>query len=240
MSFATLRRATIAALKACVGCPSSFANLERSQDMRLGKHVAGIALFFAIFASSVLAIRFLTAPISPIPSVSRTAPPFHFATNVRQPLDFVEAQYVSLDFINRKSFTSLTIKSVEGQPVPGRIWVRTYFFTPSSDGGRVWAGEAIEIHLPVLNSGGTEIMAVAPCSWCNNSDAPETGYYARVAVSTVSAEATYLHGRQIDRDITTATPVVVQAEPGTNPYAAREIERPLRPTPRKFHNPSSF
>jgi hypothetical protein len=221
MSFATVRRATIAALKACVGCPSSFANLERSQDVRLGKHVTGMALFFVIFAGSVLAIRFLAAPISPIPSVSRTAQPSYFATGVRQPIDFEEAKYVSLDFNNRKSFTSLTIKSVDGQPVPGRVWVRTYFFTPYSDRRPVWAGEAMDIRLPIMKSGPTEIMAVASCDWCDDSTAPKTGYYARVVVSTISARDTYLHDDQIDRDTTTAIPVVVQTERKTNPFATR-------------------
>jgi hypothetical protein len=45
------------------------------------------------------------------------------------------------------------------------------------------------------------------CEWC---DAPETGLYARVNVSTVSKEAARLRPQQLDYNIVTATPVVVQ------------------------------
>jgi hypothetical protein len=220
MSFATLRQAIVSVAKAWVGCPSSFASFERSQGMKFGKHFVGIALFFIIFASSVVLVGYLLAPLGTVPSASPAATKFQFTTGAARPLDNEEAKYVSLDFINRESYTTLALEGLEGQPLPGRIWVRTYFFTPDVDRGRLRAGEPIEVRLPILDSDRLEVLAVAPCEWCNNSSEPQTGYYARVVVSTVSAEDTRLRDDQIDRDLTTATPVVVQAERKTNSFAA--------------------
>jgi hypothetical protein len=76
----------------------------------------------------------------------------------------------------------------------------------------VWASEVTEIAMPSEGSERVEIMSTAFSNLFRERSAPKSGYFARVFVSTRSAADTYLPDSEIDRDITTATPVVVQAE----------------------------
>jgi hypothetical protein len=177
--------------------------------MNLRKHLAGLAIFLAIFGSTVLIFNYLNAPIGavyishPVPLSTQPATTVELSYSV---------QYVSLDFINRKSYAQLSLNQVENARMPRKLWVRTYFFAPHS-GWQVWSSEVAELRVPFVDGDRIEITSVASCDWCSDSSVPKAGYYARVIVSTRSAEDTYLPDSEINQEITTATPVVVQAEP---------------------------
>ena len=175
--------------------------------MNLRKHLAGLAIFLVIFGGTVFIFNYLTpftgkvVPLRPLPT--KSAPTLKFS---------YEVPYVSLDFINRKSYTTLALTNLAGVRVPAKLWVRTYFFAPDYDRRLVWSSEAVELQVALSIGGRHVVTSVASCDWCNTSTAPRAGYYARVVVSNRSAEDTYLPDSEINHEITTAAPVVVQAE----------------------------
>jgi len=171
------------------------------------KHLAGVALFLAIFAGTVFIFNILTIKSPEIPVSNRVTP--HPATEVE--LSY-EVPYVSLDFINQRSYAMVRLEATTSRSVPRTLWVRTYFFAPDDNQGRVWASEVTEIHNPSAESDRIEIVTTAFCNLFTEQSAPKSGYFARVFVSTRSAADTSLADSEINRDITTATPVVVQAE----------------------------
>jgi hypothetical protein len=178
--------------------------------MNLRKHLAGLAIFLAIFGSTVLIFNYLTSPMVTV----HTGNPIPLSTQPATPVELsYEVQYASLDFINRKSYVELAFNLKESsRRAPRKLWVRTYFFAPHYDGQRVWSSEVTELRSPFMDGDRYELSSVASCDWCSDSSVPKAGYYARVIVSTRSADDTYLSDSEINREITTATPVVVQAE----------------------------
>jgi hypothetical protein len=184
--------------------------------MNLRKHLAGLTLFLIIFSGTVFIFNYLTAPTGAVPArhlIPLQSPPLAPPPQPATPLELsYEVQYVSLDFINRQSYTTLAVHLEAGRPAPAKLWVRTYFFAPGDARRRVWSGEATEVLVPSVEGERLEIVSVASCDWSTDSTAPEAGYYARVVVSNRSADDTYLPDFEINREIATATPVVVQAE----------------------------
>ena len=174
--------------------------------MNIRKHLAGVAIFLAIFGGTVFIFNSLKTFIDDVSGLTLT--PTQPATEVE--LSY-EVPYVSLDFNSRQSYTRLSLDAAS-RHLPGRLWVRTYFFAPNHDRSEVWASEAVELRVPFMGSDRIETMSVASCDWCNDTTAPKAGYYARVIVSTRSASDTYLPDSEINREITTASPVVVQVE----------------------------
>lgn len=181
--------------------------------MNLQKHVAGLALFLIILGSAVFINAYLTAPIGKVPPVPVVAPLPQPAIRSPQPLRY-QVRMVSLDFINGKSYTTLALKREAGQPVPEKLWVTTVFFAPDYASGGGWTSKA-ELRRPFARGDQIEITATGECDWCEYSDMPRAGYYARVYVSTEYADNFYPPPAQLDRDITTAVPVVVQVEQKT-------------------------
>lgn len=177
--------------------------------MNLRKHVAGLALFLVIFGSAVFINAYLTAPIGQVPPVPVVAPMLPQLTMSRpQPISF-KVRQVSLDFINFESHTTLALKREDGQPVPEKLWVTTVFFAPDYARGRGWTSEA-EIRRPFASDDRIEVTATGECGWCEVSDMPKAGYFARVYVSTEYAgKSSYPADIQFNRDITDAEPVVV-------------------------------
>ena len=172
--------------------------------MNLRKHLVGIALFLVIFGSTVLIFNLVTGAIDEGLNLIQTQPASEVQLSYQVP-------YVSLDFINQQSYTNLTLDRKIGRYRGETLWVRTYFFAPDYD-RRVWASEAVEVRIPSDATDRMEIMSTAPCEWCSDRSAPRSGYFARVIVSHRSASDTYLLDSEINRGITTATPVVVQVE----------------------------
>ena len=174
--------------------------------MNLRKHVAGFALFSAIVGCAIFINALLTAPVARIPPVLITAPPMSPPTRLRQPVNY-KVRLVSLDFINRESYTVLKLKHETGQPVPEKLWVTTVF-SPDSPSGKSFV-ITTKILNPFENEDDLEYTAASSCAGCDYSNAPRVGYFARVYVSTDEAN---LYPGDFDSDLTTAIPVVVQAE----------------------------
>ncbi|HKR01479.1 MAG TPA: hypothetical protein VJT09_12450 [Pyrinomonadaceae bacterium] len=177
--------------------------------MNLRKHLAGLAIFLVIFVGTVFIFNYLTPRAGLIGGQRGIPLPSERASRIKFSY---EVPYVSLDFINRKSYTTLLLQNLSGTRVPAKLWVRTYFFAPDYDRRQVWAGEAVELNVALAIGGRHVVTSAAACDWCQAPSAPKAGYYARVVVSNRSAEDTYLPDSEIDREITTAVPVVVQAE----------------------------
>jgi hypothetical protein len=173
--------------------------------MNVRKHLAGLALFSVILGSAIFINHFLNVPNVAIPSAPLQLP-FSVTKETSQPIGY-EVKQVSLDFINKKSYTVLTLKRQAGQPVPEKLWVTTFFFSPDYPGG-IWTSKA-GILRPFAQSDETDFIATAFCGLSLHSDTPRAGYFARVSVSTEDADNSYPPDAQFSRDIRTAFPVVV-------------------------------
>jgi len=179
--------------------------------MNVRKHVAGFAIFSVILSSAIL-INNLLASSMPLlaPVQVNFPPPNPPAPSVVHAVGS-RVKLVSLDFINRQSYTALSLTREAGRPAPAKLWVTTLFFTPNNPSKRVWTSVA-EIPGPFANGDTFEYVATASCEWCSYPDAPKAGYFARVYVTAGYADSSYPPDIDFDRDITTAIPVVVQAE----------------------------
>lgn len=187
--------------------------------MNLRKHLAGFAIFSVILGSAIFINHFLT-----IPNVTIPFAPFRLPVaktiDESQPVYYYQARLVSLDFINKQSYTALSIQRQPGQPVPQKLWVRTDYFSPDYAPGRSWTSQT-EISQPFAQSERFEYVATASCDWCSSSDTPKAGYFAHVYVFADYDGTAYPPDSQFNGDITTAVPVVVQAERKTVPKIVR-------------------
>lgn len=174
--------------------------------MNLSKHVAGIALFIFIVGSSVLIVSMVAAPLQMIPPVQIKEPLSVSRTGAKSVAYTV--QLVSLDFINRESYTTLRLKRDTRLPAPDTLWVSTYFFVPefTSHG---WSSAPVEIQDPFAGGDEVSLTLTGACPLCADANAPRSGYYARVGVSTVSGIAAQSVAQA---DSKTPIPVLVQAE----------------------------
>ena len=180
--------------------------------MNLRKHVAGFVIFSTIVGSAIFINAYLTAPIARVQPVwvSETVP--QSPVESAQPINF-RVRMVSLDFINKKSYTELKLERQKGQPAPKNLWITTVFFLPSSPTGKILTS-TIQVRQPFARSDSLEFVAVSSCDWCESPGVLKDGYFARVYVSI---DYDNLYPLAFDEDITTAIPVVVQA--------AREVTR---------------
>jgi hypothetical protein len=173
--------------------------------MNVRKHLAGLALFSVILGSAIFINHFLNAPNATIPSAPLQLP-FSVTKGQSQPIGY-DVKQVSLDFVNKKSYTVLTLKRQPGQPAPDKLRVTTFFFSPDYPGG-IWTSKA-EIPQPFAQGDETNFVATAFCGLSFHSDTPRAGYFVRVYVSTEDADNSYPADAQFSRDIRTAFPVVV-------------------------------
>jgi hypothetical protein len=174
--------------------------------MNVRKHLAGLALFSVILGSAIFINHFLTIPNVAIPSAPPQLP-FSVTKETSQPIGY-EVKQVSLDFINQKSYTELTLKRQPDQPAPEKLWVTTYYFSPDRASGRRWTSQT-EISRPFAKGDQIELVTTASCDLCSSSDTPRVGYFARVYISTEYADNYYPPDARFNHDITTAMPVVV-------------------------------
>jgi hypothetical protein len=185
------------------------------------KKLAGVLTFFAVFCLSIAITKYFHTPFKAATNVSGVEPssPLVFVPQTDSGLGSYQVELVSLDFQSRHSYTTLTLNRAPAKRAPERLWVRTYFFTP--DGSRaVLYTDTVEFHNPFINGDTITLTATAPCHQCEQSLARDS-YYARVQISTRSGNDLLLRDVLIDKDITTATPVLVQNERSSSSRAAR-------------------
>jgi hypothetical protein len=170
------------------------------------KHIQGFAVFLIILSSAVFINEYLTQGWK-VPKVRVLAPISKETTGRQQPFNF-NVRQVSLDFINGKSHTTLTLKREAGQFAPEKLWVTTFFFSPEYPERGSWTSRR-EIRHPFADDDQVEVNATSDCESCVPFDTPKSGYFARVYVSTKDDDDSYPPDEQSSRDITTAVPVVV-------------------------------
>jgi hypothetical protein len=175
--------------------------------MNVRKHLAGLAIFSVILGSAIFINHFLTIPNVMIPSAP-SRQPFSDMKKGPQPIAY-HVEQVSLDFLNNKSYTQLMLERQPGQPAPEKLWVTTYYFSPEAARGRGWT-TTTEISQPFAQRDKIELITASSCDLYSSSATPVAGYFARVYVSTKYADESYPPDAQFNRDITTATPVVVR------------------------------
>lgn len=174
--------------------------------MNARKHVAGFVVFSFILGSAILINHFLTIPpatIQPVP-IQAAAP---ITVKERQFVAY-RVRQVSLDYVNKKSYTELRLFRQLDQPAPERVWVTTTYFSPDATRAEDWT-TITEIRQPFA-SGDSEIF-VATADWelPPALQTPEAAYFARVYVSSESQGHVSSPDYQSNSNIADATPVVV-------------------------------
>lgn len=166
------------------------------------------AFFFAFVAAVALAALFKTAPAPRRTPLRHARPEFLLAENLES-----RVELISLDREAGRSHTRLRLRLVGGSLPPEKLWVRTHFFNPSAPSLRIPAGDPVPLARP-FDGGGTtaSVVVTSSCTWCDDADAPEGGYFANVEIYEHNYdERPYTLGSQFV-DLTTAVPVVVHAD----------------------------
>jgi hypothetical protein len=176
--------------------------------MNFRKHLAGFAIFSLILGSAILINNFLTMTVATIPPVlSREAAPVIIKER-QQPITY-RVRQVSLDYINKKSYTELSLEREPDQFMPEAIWVTTTYFSPDSTRAEDWT-TITKISEPFAN--GDHAIVVAVSDWdlppASNKDKP--GFFARIYVSSESSDNNSSSSVvQFSPDLTGAVPVVL-------------------------------
>lgn len=184
--------------------------------MSVRKHLAGLALFSVILGSAIFINHFLNVPNVTITSAPLELP-FSVTKEKSQTIGY-EVGQVLLDFTNQKSYTEVTLKLQHGQPAPEKLWVTTYYFSPDYASGRGWTSQT-EINQPFAKGDRINLVTASSCDLCSSSDTHRVGYFARVYVSTEYADKSSSPDAPLNRDITTATPVVIRWPDDRRPSA---------------------
>ncbi len=192
---------------------------ERNLKFML-KKLAGVAAFLVGLVVAIAVTKFYTPspspppPPQPPPVAYDVPPPPPPAPSVpvqmEEPPFSYKTQLITLDFSGRKTHTRLALEASPTRSAPERVWVWTYFFVPGEQ--KIWAGDPVEVKRPFAGGKRASIVVDADCSWCIDPRAPSGGYYARVHVSTESAQAARSPSEEINYSITTAVPVVVEGK----------------------------
>lgn len=179
--------------------------------MNSPKHVAGIVLFIFIVSISVFIVDIVNVPLETIPPLNakKASEPRDLKSLPVQPVDY-KVQLVSLDFINRESYTTLTLKRATTRPAPARIWVGTSFYTLERP-LESWSNVPAEIRSPFATGDEVTLTLKSACPLCSDASAPRAGYYARVRVSIESSAAAYEHQTETVNEQPPIS-VLVQAE----------------------------
>lgn len=177
------------------------------------KKLGAVAVFVVTLAVAILVTKYYGP--QPAPPQPPPVPPVGVGTippppPVRQPQVTHKAQLITLDLAARKSHATLVLERERGRPAPERIWVWTAFFVPDDARGRIFSGAPVELRDPFAFGDRVTVNVTGACPWCGEKDSPANGYYARFNISTESAAAARLGDEEVSRDISTATPVVVE------------------------------
>lgn len=167
-----------------------------------------LAAFFFAFAAALSVVALFGPALTPRRPVARPATPdFAIADN----LD-TKVELVSLDRESGRSYTRLRLRLVGRSLRPERLWVRLSFFNPSDPSGRVRGDDAVEVVRPFDGGSPAAFTVTSTCSWCDDEDAPASGYFANVEIFEDRGGAKPSHSSSQFSDLTTAVPVVVHAE----------------------------
>lgn len=194
--------------------------------MNVRKHLAGFAIFSVILGSAILINHFLTIPDAVIaPVINRPEAISVTVKDVRQPVTF-RVRQVSLDYINKKSYTELSLFSHPDVPLPEKIWVMTTYFSPDSELAEDWT-VIKEIRQPFASGAGETFVAASDWDLPPRLDKPGAGYFARVYVSSEHQGKFYEPDYSAPRDIAKAVPVVVHW-PDKTPLAGSTAKKRSR------------
>ena len=174
--------------------------------MNIRKHVAGLVVFSIILGSAILINYFLNIPDATIPPVVSHEDTL-VRTRERQPVTF-RVRQVSLDYINKKSYTELNLFRQLDQPVPEKVWVMTTYFSPDSTRAEDWT-TITEIRQPFSRGNGEVFVATAEWDLPPALKRPGAGYFARVYVSSEAQGNFSSPDYHYGSDIQNAVPVVV-------------------------------
>jgi hypothetical protein len=179
--------------------------------MSFAKTGIRLAVFLCTLTIALIITRlFLIPPRGEMKAVAPNPPASIVSDNFAAEFH-AHAQLIELDRAGLRARLKLTVAPlVNPNSRPDRLWVWIYFFSPDAP-GLVLASETVEVRAPFAQSPHPTIDLTVPCKWC----ADETGtvprnFYARVNVSTESANDAILSKDQMNFDISNATPVVVE------------------------------
>jgi hypothetical protein len=176
--------------------------------MNVRKHLAGLAIFSFILGSAILINHFLTIPNANIPPIAGTE---NLPGKVKdgQPPVTYRVRQVSLDYINRKSYTELSLFRQWDGPAPEKVWVTTTFFSPDSTRAQDWT-TVTEIRQPFAAGNGEVFIATSLWELPPFLNKPGDGYFARVDVSLEREGKVYPPDYSYTRsDLADAVPVVI-------------------------------
>ena len=100
---------------------------------------------------------------------------------------------MTLNYATREMEIQGVLAREPGSTPPPRVRIWVYFINPTekADGQQVGGSrsdEPIALGQPFGTEDTARIVARGPFHWATNSDAPKSGYYARVSVSARSSE----------------------------------------------------
>jgi hypothetical protein len=110
---------------------------------------------------------------------------------------------VTLDYSSGEMEIRGSLVKEPGSAYPKKVWVWSYFINPTETlkgeplgGSR--SDDPIMVDDPFTGGDTARIVAQGPFHWATNPDAPRRGYYARLSVSALSAEAAQVPVKQRD------------------------------------------
>jgi hypothetical protein len=178
--------------------------------MNFRRHVDGFAVFLIILTSAIFIneineyLNFPNLKLRP----ARVATS-HTQTPVAspQPVKF-KVRQVSLDYINKKSYTEIRLFLEPGQPVPEKVWVFTSFYSPDSALAEQWV-VSTEFRRPFDKGDGETFVAVTDWDLPPRLSKPGAGYFAHVDVSSEAQGKFYDADYHYSSDPAKAVPVVI-------------------------------
>ncbi|HUQ30818.1 MAG TPA: hypothetical protein VM095_01805 [Pyrinomonadaceae bacterium] len=175
--------------------------------MNVRKHIDGFAVFLIILIIAVAINEYLTFPNFKARSVRVAAPPSQPKPSRRQPVAF-KVRQVSLDYINRKSYTELNLFHELDQPAPETVWVTTTYYSPDSARAEDWT-VTTKIDHPFDKGNGEIFVAASDWDLPPLMSKPGAGYFARVDVSSEYQGRFYDPDYHYSSDPRNAVPVVI-------------------------------
>jgi hypothetical protein len=178
--------------------------------MRLQKHLQGFVVFLTILIGIICIYEYVNWPFGKVPRVEVPASVTEPVTYEASAVDY-DVRLISLDFINGKVYTTLTLKLQPGRPAPDKLLVKTDFYVPNGADNPAWTSTA-DVQVPVAAGNQVEVTAVAECDWCAWPDTPKAGYFANVYVPAGYVRNAFVPNPLSSIPVEAAVPVVVQAE----------------------------
>jgi hypothetical protein len=175
--------------------------------MNFRRHVDGFAVFLIILTIAIFIHEYLNLPILKVTPIRVATPPAQPPVGKPQPVAF-KVRQVSLDYINKKSYTEISLFHEPGQPVPEKVWVFTSFHSPQSTRAEDWT-VSTEFHRPFDKGYGETFVAVSDWDLPPLLNRPGEGYFARVEVSSEAQGKFYDADYHYSSDPANAVPVVI-------------------------------